>query len=140
MDSMRKADGCRGKPDSESARADCRNRRVLIVDDDTRITDLLAQMVEALGYAATVALTGEEALTKAASFHPDVVLLDLTMPGMTGAEMLDALKEASPHTPVLVMTGDPRRADGMIERGAAGYLAKPFGVDSLRQMLIAVLS
>jgi CheY-like chemotaxis protein len=57
-------------------------RRILIVDDDARITDVLRMMLEGFGYTTEVALTADDALTKAAAFHPDLVLLDAGMPGL----------------------------------------------------------
>jgi CheY-like chemotaxis protein len=115
------------------------DRRVLVIDDDARIADLVATMLQTLGYTATVALTGDEALRIVGSMPPDLVLLDMTMPGIAGAELLDALLQSSPQTPVVVMTGDPARADGMLQRGAIGYLAKPFRVEALNEKLREIL-
>lgn|ERR1043166_753412 len=110
-------------------------RHVLVVDDDARIADLIAAMLRTLGYTATLAVTSADALRAASSLHPDVVLLDATLPGVAGAELLDAIMRALPKTPVIVMTGDPRRADGLLQHGAAGYLAKPFRIEALHQTL-----
>jgi len=116
------------------------DRRVLVIDDDVRIADLVATMLQTLGYTATVALTGDEALQIVGSTRPDLVLLDATMPGIAGAELLDALLQSAPRMPVLVMTGDPVRAGGMLQRGAVGYLAKPFRVEALNEKLREHLS
>ena len=116
------------------------DRHVLVIDDDVRIAELVATMLQTLGYTTTVALTGDEALQIVGSTRPDLVLLDATMPGIAGAELLDALLRAAPRTPVLVMTGDPVRAGGMLERGAVGYLGKPFRVEALSEKLKEILS
>jgi len=115
--------------------ADNEGRRVLVVDDDARITDLLVTMLEGLGHTTAGALTGEDALKTAASFRPEVVLLDVTMPGVTGADLLVALVEAVPDARVLVVTGDPGRAAVLLEHGAAGYLIKPFRIETLVETL-----
>jgi two-component system OmpR family response regulator len=112
-------------------------RRILIVDDDVRITDVLRMMLEGFGYTAKAASTADDALTKAAAFHPDLVLLDA---GMPGADVLDALKETAPGIPVLVVTGDPVRAQPMLLRGAVGCLAKPFTIEALRNAVKKILT
>ena len=115
------------------------DRHVLVIDDDARIAELVGTMLQTLGYTATVVLTGDEALRVIGSIRPDLVLLDATMPGIAGAELLDALLQSAPQTPVVVMTGDPARAGGMLERGAVGYLAKPFRVEALSEKLKEIL-
>ena len=112
-------------------------RRILIVDDESRIADVLRMMLENLGYTADVSLMADDALTKAAAFPPNLVLLDASMPG---TDVLDALKKMAPRIPVLVVTGDPVRAQAMLLRGAAGYLAKPFGIEALGNAVRNVLT
>jgi DNA-binding NtrC family response regulator len=115
-------------------------RRVLVVDDDARITDLLVTMLGNLGHTTTGALTREQALEAAGSFHPDVVLLDVTMPNVTGPDLLLALMRAAPQARVLVMTGDPARAAVLLEHGAVGYLTKPFRIETLAETLKKVVA
>jgi len=115
-------------------------RRVLVVDDDARITELLVTMLQALGHTTAGALSRDEALQSARGFRPDVVLLDVTMPGVAGADLLLALMQAAPQARVLVMTGDPARAAVLLEHGAVGYLTKPFRIETLAETLKKVVA
>jgi CheY-like chemotaxis protein len=83
--------------------------------------------------------TGEEALDHVVTFQPDVVLLDLTLPSMTGGAVLDELRREHAHLPVIVMTGDPARAQGTAARGATACLLKPFNLEALAQTVHEVL-
>lgn len=113
--------------------------RVLVVDDDPEVAYLLRELFSSMGYTVAVALTGEDGLAQVATFQPDTVLLDLTLPGMTGAEVLDAIRASYPGIPVLAMTGDPHRAAGIVARGAVGYVPKPFSVPSVREAVRVAL-
>ena len=113
--------------------------RILVVDDQAPITELLHELLGTLGYTVKVAMTGEEGLDHVATFQPDVVVLDLSLPGMMGAEVLDHLRQTHPHIAVIAMTGNPERAKGILERGAVAYLAKPFDLATLRQVVGRVL-
>jgi CheY-like chemotaxis protein len=115
-------------------------RRVLVVDDDARIAELLVTMLGNLGHTTAGALTREQALQAAGSFRPEVVLLDVTMPNVTGADLLVALMQAAPQARVLVMTGDPARAAVLLEHGAVGYLTKPFRIETLAETLRKVVA
>lgn len=113
--------------------------RVLVVDDDAQVASLLRELLSTMGYAVKASLSGEDALDEVLTFEPDVVLLDLTLPGITGGEVLDALRQTHPRIPVIAMTGDPQRATGIVARGAVAYLAKPFSVQTVRQAIRAAL-
>ncbi|MGC8916738.1 MAG: HD domain-containing phosphohydrolase [Thermoanaerobaculum sp.] len=109
--------------------------RVLVVDDQVSNTEALAQALEPLGYEVWQALDGPTALLLAKDRNPDVILLDLRMPGMDGFEVCRRLK-ADPETrllPVVVLTGldsrDVRLA--ALEAGATDFLAKPFDLVEL---------
>jgi two-component system cell cycle response regulator len=117
-----------------------KNKRVLIVDDEAELADVFALRLSAgWGFAVSVAYDGAEGLRKAAVFRPDVILLDLAMPGIDGWEMCRRLRD-DPNTrniPLVVMTAWD--AKGLDERakaeGAAKVLLKP--IDD--QELLAVL-
>ena len=113
--------------------------RILVVDDQAPITEILREMLGTLGYTVKVAMTGEDGLDQVATFQPDVVILDLSLPGMMGAEVLDRLRQTHPHIAVIAMTGHPDRARGILERGAVAYLAKPFDLMTLRRVVGRVL-
>jgi CheY-like chemotaxis protein len=111
-------------------------RRVLVVEDQANIASLLNEFLGGSGYRVKIAATGEEGLDHVSAFQPDIVLLDLTLPGMMGAEVLDRLRGTHPHVPVIAMTGDPERAKGIIERGAVACLMKPFQPTTLRDVML----
>jgi CheY-like chemotaxis protein len=110
-------------------------RRILVVEDQARVASLLNEFLGGSGYSVKVAATGEEGLDHVDAFQPDVVVLDLTLPGMMGAEVLDRLRGTHPHVPVIAMTGDPERAKGIIERGAVACLMKPFQPTALGEVV-----
>jgi CheY-like chemotaxis protein len=111
-------------------------RRVLVVDDEPQTREVLARGLEKDGFAVTTAGSGEEALRLAAETRPDVISLDVLMPGMDGWTVLRALK-ADPRTadiPVVMISMLDSQAMGYA-LGAADYLLKPFD----RERLVAVL-
>jgi CheY-like chemotaxis protein len=117
-------------------------RRVLIVDDEPLITAMLNDVVSMLGYVAQVAGTGHEALRLVSEFRPDVVLLDVALPEMTGDVVLAHLRDADPHLPVVMLTGntDAELARRTLAQGAFDYVAKPFDLARLAQVLEAALA
>ncbi|NIN91839.1 response regulator [Candidatus Bathyarchaeota archaeon] len=111
-----------------------RLRKILIIDDDFPVGYLIKINLEAEGYEAILALSGEEGLEKAKASHPDLITLDVLMPEMDGFEVLEALKkdEALNSIPVMMISvvNGIRRKRGM-EMGAADYLLKPVDFDNL---------
>jgi two-component system response regulator MprA len=113
---------------------------VLIVDDDASIRASLRQALAYEGYRVTVAEDGRAALRVAAEQPPDVVILDVMMPGLDGIEVCRRLREAS-DIPVLMLTardGVNDRVTGL-DSGADDYLVKPFALDELFARLRALL-
>ena len=106
--------------------------RVLVVDDDATLRRTLGLNLRARGYTADLAGTGEAALQLAASHHPDLVILDLGLPGMNGLEVIAGIRGWS-SVPIVVLSG--RDAESMkvkaLDLGADDYLTKPFGMDEL---------
>jgi DNA-binding response OmpR family regulator len=117
-------------------------RRVLIVDDEPQVAAMLEHIVSMLGYVARVASTGPEALRLRLDFQPDAVLLDVTLPEMTGEVVLARLRDADPRLPVVMITGntDPELARTLLAQGAFDYVAKPFNLTRLTQVLKAALA
>lgn len=113
---------------------------VLVVDDEELVRNVTCGMVARLGYRAVPANDGPSALailrddTEAAI---DVAILDLTMPGMSGAETLKAMREVRPSLPVILSSGYSKSnvADAVARYGSVWYLAKPFQLSALRQRL-----
>ncbi len=103
------------------------NVRLLIVDDHPLTRDALASLLQQHGFEiAGQASDGAEAIELAAELQPDVVLLDLSMPGLDGLEALPQLREAAPECEVVVLTADGTEENllAAIRGGAAGYLLK----------------
>ncbi len=109
-------------------------RKILIIDDDFPVGYLIKINLEAEGYEAVLALSGEEGLEKAKASLPDLITLDVLMPEMDGFEVLEALKrdEALNSIPVMIISvvNGIRKKRGM-EMGAADYLFKPIDFDNL---------
>ena len=85
--------------------------RVLVVDDEAMLADLLSQALRHEGWETATAKDGLDALAKASSFHPDVVILDVQMPRMDGLETLERLRARDPELPVLFLTARDAVAD-----------------------------
>ena len=106
--------------------------RVLVVDDDAGILKTLELNLRARGYVADLASTGEEALRLAATRHPDLVILDLGLPGIDGLDVVRGIR-ASAATPILVLSGRDSRGAKVeaLDLGADDFVTKPFGMDEL---------
>jgi two-component system KDP operon response regulator KdpE len=114
--------------------------RVLVVDDEPQILRALETTLRAAGYDVEAAATGESALTKAAVHPPDAVILDLVLPGKSGAEVCRELREWT-QAPVLILSavGEEREKVAALDAGADDYVTKPFGIDELLARLRASL-
>ncbi len=114
--------------------------RVLVVDDELPIRRALAANLKARGYEVDAAETGEQALDLAARHHPDVVLLDLGLPGIDGLEVIDGLRGWT-NVPIVVLSarGAERDKVAALDAGADDYVAKPFGMDELLARLRAAV-
>ena len=113
---------------------------ILLVDDDRRLTDMLSDLLESEGFVCSVAPNGARGLILAAERKPDLVILDVMMPGDDGIETLKRIREAS-DVPVLMLTAlheDEDRVKGL-EHGADDYLAKPFVARELLLRINAIL-
>jgi CheY-like chemotaxis protein len=116
--------------------------RVLLVEDDVDVAETLAEMLQVLGYEVRTAVTGAEGFGLVTTFRPNVVLLDLRMPGISGIDALPLFRQHHPSLPVIVVTAniDPEIARLVLERGAVGYLQKPFDVAALEQLITAAMT
>lgn len=108
-------------------------KRILIVDDDDGVRTSLAQLLKEVGYQTQEVSSGAEAMETISSADFDVVLLDITMPGMNGVDTLSELKKINPKTPVIMITAFPSTDSAVdtVKRGASDYISKPFKVDEL---------
>lgn len=109
--------------------------KILLVDDEARNVRLLEQLCKNLGYEATTADCGQEAIDKSLSEMPDLILMDVMMPGMDGFEATAIIKsnEITQHIPVIILTalGDKKDRIKGIAKGANDFLSKPFDVEEL---------
>jgi two-component system chemotaxis response regulator CheY len=105
--------------------------RVLVVDDDPSILDTVTSILSSEGYPVMAASGGAQALSLVGSWHPTLVLLDMRMPIMDGWAVARAMREAGSRVPIVVMTAAESARSWADEVGAAGHLAKPFGLDDL---------
>ena len=115
--------------------------QVLLIEDDEPLAGMLSAHLEAHGFRITVSSTAEAAqATLATGLRPDVVLLDINLPGETGWSVIrsDALAAAG-HPPVIVASAMAVSPARLREFGIAGYLPKPFALDTLRSTLERVL-
>ena len=107
--------------------------RVLVVDDDVAIRSTLARSLGAEGYTVDVAANGHDALQVALDRTPDLVVLDLMLPGITGLDVCRRLRAAEQHLPIVLLTARDAVADRVtgLESGADDYLVKPFAFEEL---------
>ncbi len=117
-------------------------KRILLVDDDEDMRNLLADVLGDEGYEVTQAANGAEALVILHRETFAAVLLDKRMPGLSGMDLLPGLRVICPETPVIVITafGDADTAAEGAEKGAFGLLFKPFRMDELRTILDRALA
>jgi DNA-binding NtrC family response regulator len=117
-------------------------RRVLVVDDEPPVAAVLKFFLTAWGYTVEVAGTGPDAIRVVPGFVPDVVLLDMALPGIPGELVLDCLHAADAHLPIIIMTGngDPELPRTVRARGAYDFIAKPFDMTRLRLVVKAALA
>jgi two-component system, OmpR family, KDP operon response regulator KdpE len=113
---------------------------VLVADDEPQITKLVAMTLSEEGFRVVTAKNGEEALDRVASLRPDVVLLDIVMPGLDGIEVMHQLREWHP-VPVILLTARSSKADVAtgLDLGADDYIAKPLHPRELAARVRAVL-
>ena len=116
--------------------------RVLVVDDHTLFRSGLRNLLEDEGFEVAEARSGQLALQAAAVRAPDVVLMDLNMPGMSGVEATRRIKELSPATPVVMLTvsADDRDVVDAVRAGACGYLLKDAAIEEIVAGIRAVAS
>ena len=110
---------------------------IMVVDDETDVREVLAEYLELKGFDVRQASSGEEGLEKVAESCPDVVLLDLGLPGLSGIETLRRLKSNNPALCVIVVSGnqDQDLAQKVLAMGAADYVPKPVDFGYLETIL-----
>ncbi|GKS57930.1 DNA-binding response regulator [Nitrospira sp.] len=114
--------------------------RILVVDDESHIRRSLQVHLENHGYAVETAESGEEAMAVLGQRRPDVMILDLLLPGVNGVEVTRQVRSTSP-LPIIVLSavGDERRKVEALEAGADDYMTKPFGMEELLARIRSLL-
>jgi two-component system response regulator MprA len=114
--------------------------RILVVDDDEKITNLLRRALSYEGYTTDIANDGHKALQLALEHHPDLVVLDIQLPGIDGLEVCRRLREGGDE-PILMLTARDEISDRVhgLDSGADDYLAKPFALEELMARIRALL-
>ncbi len=115
--------------------------RILIIDDDPVVRDVLSQIVDSLGFCSDVAVDGIEGLKKLNNTKYDLIFTDLNMPKMDGLEFLREVKSISPLTPVAIITGYPTLEDAVdaIREGAKDFITKPFKSEQIKTTIERLL-
>jgi DNA-binding response OmpR family regulator len=116
------------------------SKTVLICEDDSNLRTLV-RLALGEGYRFFEAPDGPSALALARSTHPDLIVLDLMLPGQSGIDVLGELRRSDDlaETPVLVISAWSHAHEAAIEAGADGFLAKPFDPDELRDAAVTLL-
>lgn len=106
--------------------------RVLIVDDEPQIRKLLKVSLNAYGYMLDEAATGQDGITRAAIFKPDLLILDLGLPDMDGKNVIKEIRDWS-HAPIIILTARDQEQEKIeaLDFGADDYITKPFGMGEL---------
>lgn len=115
--------------------------RILVVDDDPKMLSLMRRGLSFAGYSADLAADGEDALAMARDNPPDLVVLDVMLPGLDGVEVCRRLRAGDPELPILMLTARGRVPDRIagLDAGADDYLVKPFAFDELLARIKALL-
>jgi len=115
--------------------------RILVIDDNRDVVDILVTFLRGEGYGMLGALTSDEGLKLVSVSRPDLVLLDILMPEMNGIEVLKRIRSLNPTTKVIIVTGnaDFRLAREALELGAVAYVDKPFDLADLKRMVALAL-
>jgi DNA-binding NtrC family response regulator len=119
---------------------DIPRRKILVVDDEPDIVDIVREHFEAI-YEVHTALSGSRAIKLVRTVRPDLVLLDLRMPGLSGVDVLKTLRRMDPKLVVIIITAneDTDVAADAIAQGAFSYVPKPFDFASLDHLVAIAL-
>ena len=132
-DSPERDEGLSGQSDPGYEKLPGDGLKVLLVDDEEDFARTLSERMEIRDFASDVAFSGEEALSKLGEGPPDVMVLDLKMPGMGGLVVLEHVKREFPQVQVIILTGhgSPEEEAEARRLGASDYLTKPVGIRDL---------
>jgi DNA-binding response OmpR family regulator len=109
--------------------------RVLIADDEPHVRELLRDFLAREGYEVTTVGTGAQALDAVPTFQPDVLLVDMLMPGLSGRDVLDSLRRTGVTVPVILISGGPN----VVAEGFFEVLRKPFNLRTMAEIVAAAV-
>lgn len=111
--------------------------KLLLVDDEKEFVDTLAERLRLRGFQVLTAIDGESALRIIEDDHPQLVILDIMMPGLSGLDVLQQIKDRAPQIPVILLTGLGSTTEGTkgMRLGAYDFLIKPINIDKLIQKI-----
>jgi two-component system OmpR family response regulator len=121
--------------------APAKEARLLVVDDEPNILELLSASLRFAGFDVATATNGNDALRVAATYHPDLVVLDVMMPGIDGFEVVRRLRKEEERVPVLFLTAKDATEDKIagLTLGGDDYITKPFSLEEVIARIRAVL-
>jgi two-component system OmpR family response regulator len=133
--------GHRAAQDRPGGRRDAPESRLLVVDDEPNILELLSASLRFAGFEVATAADGDEALRVARSFQPDLVVLDVMMPGIDGFTVVRRLRSEGRYVPVLFLTARDATEDKVtgLTLGGDDYVTKPFSLEEILARIRAVL-
>ncbi len=134
-------EGVDGRGSSDMSPAEADPQRILIVDDEPAVCEALQRSLTFDGYGTEVAVDGFDALAKAESYEPDLIVLDIQMPRMDGLTAARRLRSGGSRVPILMLTARDTVGDRVtgLDAGADDYLVKPFELDELFARIRALL-
>lgn len=117
-------------------------KKILIIDDETQLVQSLELRLKASGYEVLISPDGVSGINRFKQDSPDLVILDIMMPGLSGLDTLRELKQLDPRVPVIMLTayGTPQSAIEALKLGAYDHLAKPFNNETLLEIIEKALS
>jgi two-component system cell cycle sensor histidine kinase/response regulator CckA len=130
------------EPHSEPLNVRASRATILVVDDEESIRRVAQEILLYLGFEVETARSGEDALERIAQgTRPDLILLDVVLPGMGGVEAFARIRRVAPQIPVIITSGYANRSsiEWLIEEGASGFVAKPYGIETLSERIRVAL-
>ena len=111
--------------------------KLLLVDDEERFVLTLAERLRLRNYDTRIATNGEAAISEIQKERPDIVLLDLKMPGMSGLEILEKIKTEDSTIEVIMLTGqgDNQSCEDVLKAGASDFIVKPIDIENLMEVI-----
>ena len=135
--------GKRPRPAASGGRESARRQRVLVVDDDREILELTRMILKDAGYEVLTRSSGETALVEARRWEPELILLDINMPGGSGFAVMQRLRASARTAPVPIVamsaTADPVTAERALRGGAHAFLLKPLDLAQLDELIAGLL-